>query len=664
MRTPGRHAPQRKFNILMLLAATPLTGSYNFLLVALSVMIAMIASYAALELAGRVTAATGVSRFAWLAGGATAMGVGIWAMHYIAMLAFQLPVPVLYDVPEVLLSLLAAVFASAVALFVVSAKATDDNAHHLGWSRLLVGSPVMGGGIASMHYIGMAAMRLPAMCHYSLPWVFLSIFLAIVISGVALWLTFRFREEVRHFTWQKAVSALVMGVAIPAMHYSGMAAVTFIPEPVKENLSHSLDISTVSTAVIIIVTFLILGLALVTSALDQRFSAQSVALQASEQSLRQLVESAQVILWRRDIQTSQFTFVNNEAETLLGYPADEWVRGPTFWEDHIFSDDRAKVESQCTEVIQKASSMQFEHRMIAANGRIVWLSTSLRAVRGHQNSGELVGVMVDITQRKQAEEESRAARLAAEAATQVKSDFLSTMSHEIRTPMNGVLGMINLLLTTSLSAEQLDYALTVRSSGESLLSIINDILDFSKMEAGKMSIEPIPFDLILTIEDVVELLSSRAAEKGIELVFSYPPEIPRRVIGDPGRIRQVLMNLGGNALKFTKRGYVAISMNCDESGLGQTSFTFSVKDTGIGIAAEKLPALFEKFTQADASTTRTFGGTGLGLAISKQLLELMGGQPAPSARDPLSHSPCRFRSIPACRKINFCAPICRAPAFW
>ena len=599
--------------------STPITGSYNYFLVVLSVVISIIASYAALELAGRVTAAKGFSRVAWLTGGASAMGFGIWSMHYIGMLALRLPIPVLYDVPGVLLSLLAAGLASAVALFVVSRR-------KLGWLSLLSGSLLMGAGIASMHYIGMAAMRLPAMCLYSWPLVAVSVVLAIVIAGVALALTFRFREETRNVSREKTLSALVMGAAIPVMHYTGMAAVTFLPAPITGDLSHAVDISTLGTIVVIMVTFMILGLALITSAFDRKFSAQSMALQASEQSLRQLVESVQVILWRRNIHTSQFTFVNKEAEALLGYSVEEWVSRPTFWKDHIHPDDFAYVEAACAEALEKSSSVQFEHRMFAADGRIVWLATSLRGIGGRKNDAELVGVMVDITQRKQAEEEFRAARQVAESANQAKSDFLSTMSHEIRTPMNGILGMTNLLLATELSDEQLDYALTVRSSGESLLAIINDILDFSKMEAGKMTIDPIPFDLVLAIEDAAELLSVRAAEKGVELILDWSPDLPRRVIGDPGRIRQVLVNLAGNALKFTNQGHVSIRVSCDEPQSMKPNFTISVQDTGIGISAETLPKLFAKFTQADASTTRTFGGTGLGLAISKQLVELMGGR--------------------------------------
>src|SRR5258708_39393751 len=199
-----------------------MTGSYDYRLVALSVLIAVCASYAALELAARTTAARGRTRLLWLAGGAAAMGLGIWSMHYVGMLAFSLPVPVRYDWPTVLLSLLAAIFASGVALFVVSR-------HHMGLPQALTGSVFMGGGIAAMHYIGMAAMRLPALCGYSLGLVALSVILAIVISLVALWLTFHFREATTFGGWQKFTSAIVMGAAIPVMPYTGMAAASFMP---------------------------------------------------------------------------------------------------------------------------------------------------------------------------------------------------------------------------------------------------------------------------------------------------------------------------------------------------------------------------------------------------------------------------------------------------
>src|SRR5713226_7109907 len=390
------------------MAAVNLIGSYNYALVALSVLIAMSASYAALDLAGRVTAAGGWTRVVWLLGGAGAMGTGIWSMHYIGMLAFILPIPVAYHWPTVLLSLFAAILASVIALYVVSRQ-------KMGAFRAVAGSVLMGTGIASMHYIGMAAMRLPAICQFNSFLVVLSVVFAVLISLAALWITFHFRDAKKGIGWEKLAGAVVMGAAIPIMHYTGMAAASFTPSVMPADLSHAVSISALGTAGIAAVTFIVLGLALLTSWMDRWFDAQTLELQEeklqqSEHRFRDLVNSVEGIVWEADVPSFQYLFVSKQAERVLGYPVERWLSEPTFWQDHVHPEDREWALQFCQSATAEKRDHDFEYRMIAADGSVVWLHDRVTVVVEGDRVTRARGVMVDLTNRKQAEERLRQAQ--------------------------------------------------------------------------------------------------------------------------------------------------------------------------------------------------------------------------------------------------------------
>ena len=314
---------------------------------------------------------------------------------------------------------------------------------------------------------------------------------------------------------------------------------------------------------------------------------------------------------------------------LLGYAQNELQDTVAVWRGLVHADDLLALSVAIGDHVRSGSA-SFSHdcrcRTKAGNWR--WLRVSGRvAVRdGNGEPLRLVVLQQDVDAERQLEESLMAAREAAEAAGRSRTAFVANMSHEIRTPMNAILGMTELALDTDLDAEQRHYLATVRSSCEALLTIVNDILDFSKIEAGKLQVERIDFGLGEIVQEAVRSLAVAAQQKGLDVVVDLAADLPVRVWGDPLRLRQIITNLVGNAIKFTTEGDVTVALRTQSVGVDTASVVFEVRDTGIGIPKDKIGALFQAFSQADASTTRRFGGTGLGLAISSRLVELMGGK--------------------------------------
>ena len=350
------------------------------------------------------------------------------------------------------------------------------------------------------------------------------------------------------------------------------------------------------------------------------------ALRRERDLLRTLMDHLPDFIFAKDI-GDRFLIANKVLLDAIGLQDSDEITGKTDY-DFFPKDMAERFIADDRQVMQSGEPLiNREETLPAPDGDERWMLTTKVPLRDEDGNVEgLVGMSRDITVRKRAEQELQVAKEAAEAANRAKSAFLANMSHEIRTPMNGVLGMAELLLHTKLNATQREYVEMVHESGETLLTLINDILDFSKIEAGKLEIDPSEFRLRDKLATTMKSLGLRAAEKNLELICDFKPAVPDELIGDINRLRQIIVNLVGNAIKFTDEGEVELVVDCESAGDGEIALHFAVRDTGIGIPAEKRQRIFEAFEQADASMSRRFGGTGLGLAISSRLVEMMGGR--------------------------------------
>jgi len=359
--------------------------------------------------------------------------------------------------------------------------------------------------------------------------------------------------------------------------------------------------------------------------IDQRTQEQheaQAALSSSEARLRRVVESSMIGVFFWDV-SGAVTETNDAFLEIIGYDRDDLRAGLIDWSRLTPPQEAAADQDAIRQLLDTGRCQSYEKHYIRKDGSLVPVLIGGALLGDSKEQG--VAFIVDLSERKQAEAD-RQARREAEAASTAKSEFLANMSHEIRTPMNAILGMSYLALQSGLNPQQHNYIQKVHASAESLLGIINDILDFSKIEAGKLDMESIPFSLTDVMDNLGSLIGMKAEEKGLELLFVEPPELPTALVGDPSRLGQVLINLGNNAAKFTEKGEVVIAVEVLERGDASVHLRFEVRDTGIGMSVEQQQRLFQPFSQADTSTSRRYGGTGLGLAISRHLVRLMGGE--------------------------------------
>jgi PAS domain S-box-containing protein len=590
--------------------------SHNTSIVLLAIAVSVLASFTALSIADRYRLApTRRTRAIWLAGAAVAMGGGIWSMHFIAMLSFDLGIPVAYDVTITLISLVLAVVCTGVGFAIVGARGTSAGA-------LAVGGLFMGIGVTTMHYTGMAAMRMEATISYD-PFLFaLSLVIAVVASMAALWLSFNLRALPA-----RIAAACVMGAAVCGMHFTGMAAARFTPHADHTgNFTHGLPPTMLAIA-IAVATFVVLFLGLVSAMVDQRFATRAVEeaerLRNSERRFRSLVQNAADVIAVLDAQAA-ITYESSATQRVLGYQPGELIGHHL--RELAHPDDQAALDDLLASLMPRTGAIDSRvARLRQADGTYSHFEIVATNQIDEPSVGGIVVNFRDISARLENQELLRA-KEAAEIANLSKSQFLANMSHELRTPLNAIIGYSEMLLEEieeSGNEQQLADLGKIRSAGKHLLALINDVLDLSKIEAGKMDLLNERFELRAFIDDVAATCQTLVEKNHNRFIVTVPRELGS-MVADVTKLRQALFNLLSNAAKFTKDGEVELRVErVIEDGAEQLRAT--VRDTGIGMSPEQIAGLFRNFSQADAATSAKYGGTGLGLALSQKLINRMGG---------------------------------------
>jgi PAS domain S-box-containing protein len=595
-----------------------IAGSYNPGLVALSVLIAIVASYAAFDLGERVSASDGHRRWAWLSSGAIAMGFAIWSMHYLGMLAFVLPVPVLYHVPTVVLSLVAAVAGAAIALYIVSKKTMRriDTA---------TAGVCLGGAIGSMHYIGMAAMRSAAMHHYKLSLVALSVVVAVTFSSGAAWLAFQFGRSDQGFTLTKAIAASLMGVGIASMHYTAMAAAYFMPGSAPI-MRHTVEVSTLGAFGIGMTTLLLLGTTLITMWFDRRLQNERLLqrlyseLQEREAKIRRLVDAniIGVFFWHEE----QIVEANDAFLHMLDYSHEDLVSGRLRWTDLTPTEWRDCNERVAAQIRAAGIVQPFEKEYLRKDGSRVPVLVGAASFQGNANDG--VAFVMNITEQKRAEEERERLRrgladLAHVNRVTTMGELTASLAHEIKQPIAAAVTDAKTCMRwlgrdVPNVGEARDAAARAITDVTRASDIISRIVSLFKKGPAQREL----LDVNELIQEMVVLLRNEASRYSITIHRELADDLPK-AMADRVQLQQVLMNLMLNSIEAMKdmgpAGELTVSSRMQDGEL-----LISVSDTGLGLPPGLADQVFDPFF-----TTKP-QGTGMGLTISRSIVESHGGR--------------------------------------